>query len=191
MKITGLYQQFTSLARTSRARPDAKREEVVEALAQAYANVLLEFNQSGLWFLRLQPISSGTFSGPFQIVLLALTAEAIHAAYRRLPPRIQATLQTTSIELCIYDESEHKCYIDAFEVLANETPEGHAYDAKTTDAVTKHADPAKDAPVRSPNVAEVLPAAKPTLGLSIRKQTYSYMTGIQLQQHPQQPPIND
>ena len=120
-----------------------------------------------------------------------LTAEAVHAAYRRLPPRIQATLHTTSIGLCIYDEADHKCYIDAFDVFANETPEGHAYDGKTMDAVTKHADPAEDAPVRSPNVAEVLPAAKPTIGLSIRKRTYSYMTGTQLQQYPQQPPINE
>ena len=76
-------------------------------------------------------------------------------------------------------------------MFANETPEGHAYDVKITDAATTHADPAEDAPVSSPNVAEALPAAKPTIGLSIRKRPYSHMTGTQLQHYPQQPPIND
>ena len=175
-----------------RACPDAKREEVAEALAQAYANVLSEFNQSGLRFLRLLPISIGTYSGLFQTELQALIAEAIHAAYRSLPLTVQATLETTSIELCIYDEFEHRCYVNAFEMLATKMSERHADDAKITDAVTKHADPAKDTPARSPNVAEVPPAVtKPTLGLSIRRQTCSYRTGTQLQQHSQQPPIND
>ena len=87
--------------------------------------------------------------------------------------------------------SDHKCYIDAFEVFANETPEGHAYDVKITDAATKHADPAEDAPVSNPIAAEALPAAKSTIGLSIRKRPHSHMTGTQLQHYPQQPPIND
>ena len=120
-----------------RTRPDTKHEEVVGALAQAYANVLSQFNHSGLRRLRLLPISSGTFSGRFQTELPALTAEAIHAAYRSLPLTVQATLETTSIELCIYDEFEHRCYVNAFEMLANKMPERHADDAKTTHAVTK------------------------------------------------------
>ena len=175
-----------------RTRPDTKHEEAVGALAQAYANVLSEFNHSGLRRLRLLPISSGTFSGRFQTELPALTAEVIQAAYRSLPLTVQATLETTSIELCIYDEFEHRCYVNAFEMLATKMSERHADDAKITDAVTKQADPAKDAPARSPNVAEVPPAVtKPTLGLSIRRQTCSYRTGTQLQQHSQQPSIND
>ena len=76
-------------------------------------------------------------------------------------------------------------------MLANKTHEGHAYDAKITDAATQPADPAEDAPVSNPNAAEALPAAKPTIGLSIRKRPHSHMTGTQLQHYPQQPPIND
>ena len=76
-------------------------------------------------------------------------------------------------------------------MYANEKPEGHTYDAKIMDAATKLADPAEDTPVSSPNAAEALPAAKPTIGLSIRKRPYSHMTGTQLQHYPQQPPIND
>ena len=76
-------------------------------------------------------------------------------------------------------------------MFANKTLEVHAYDPKITDAATQPAATAEVAPVSCPSVAEALPAARPTLGLSIRKRPYSYMTGAQLQQHPQQPPIYD
>ena len=174
-----------------RQRPDATRAEVFEELTRAYTNVFTIFNHSGLWSLRLQPISGGTLSGRFQTTLPALTVDAIHTAYNRLPPSIQATLQTTSIELCIYYEADYKYYIDAFKKFANKTPEVHAYDPKITDAATQPAATAEVAPVSCPSVAEALPAARPTLGLSIRKRPYSYMTRAQLQQYPQQPPIYD
>ena len=90
---------------------------------------------------------------------------------------VQATLETTSIEMCIYDENEHRCYVNAFEKLAIGMSERRADDMKTTDAVTKHADLPKDVPALSPNDVEVPPAVtKPTLGLSIRKQTYAKVT---------------
>lgn len=92
----------------------ADEEKAVEALTQAYANSLREFAASGLGRLRLLPLSGGKFSGRFAPEMPGMTVGALGAAFVQLDERQRSSvLAATSIELCIYKESEFSAYATA------------------------------------------------------------------------------
>lgn len=89
-----------------------------QLLATSYANVLREFVTSAETKLRLLPIASGIFAGPFSTELPELTFAALDDGFRSLPEFSQSALldklaYQSSIEMCIFAEAELDAYRDA------------------------------------------------------------------------------
>lgn len=93
-------------------RYDNHPDEVVEALAIAYRNVLTQFIESKKKCLRMLPISGGIFSGEHAEQLPELTARALKQAFAEsLALNGNAKmLQSSELELCIYLEEELSRY---------------------------------------------------------------------------------
>lgn len=92
--------------------------EAVAKLALAYANVFEEFvtvgKQQGLTRMRLLPISGGIFSGDFKAQLPEMTARAVQFAYDRLSEDQQHYISKSSIDMCIFMDSEFQTFASAF-----------------------------------------------------------------------------
>ena len=78
------------------------RDEAASALAHAYANVLSVAATVAQKTLRLLPLSSGIIAGRFAEQMPALTAEALAAAWQRLPEPARRELCARRVELCVY-----------------------------------------------------------------------------------------
>ena len=89
------------------------RAHAVALLARAYENVLIEFDASGADTLRLLPISSGVFAGPFRNEMPAITMEALGNACAALRPWVERRIAGKRLELCIFMESEWQGFLDA------------------------------------------------------------------------------
>jgi len=79
--------------------------------------------------LRLVPISSGIYAGPFRgSAMTSITADALRAAFDKLEPQRQKALAPHNerrIELCIYDPKEVSEYRQAIKhVFAPPDPSG-------------------------------------------------------------------
>ena len=96
------------------------RDEAVEELTAAYCNVLKQAASQGRRLLRLVPISSGIYAGPFKAEMAEITAEALLAGFEKLEPAQQASLaphEGRSVELCLFDPSEVKQFATAIQRL--------------------------------------------------------------------------
>eukprot|EP00438_Fugacium_kawagutii_P008513 Skav231135 [mRNA] locus=scaffold992:196615:197373:+ [translate_table: standard] len=93
-------------------------EEAVQKLAIAYRNVFEEFctvgMQEGLSRMRLLPISGGIFSGEFKEKLPDMTCRAVNDAYGQLSEDKKRHIMKSSIEMCIFMESEVDLFASAF-----------------------------------------------------------------------------
>jgi len=87
--------------------------EAIKQLATAYYNVLREFVRSGKSKMRLVPVSSGIFAGPFKSRMPDITHKAWTQAMTRLDDNEKAHLEKSSIELCIFEEREVESYTKA------------------------------------------------------------------------------
>ena len=94
---------------------DDPRAHAVASLAKAYENVLVEFDACGADTLRLLPISSGVFAGPWRGEMPAITMEALNAACAALRPWVVRRIHYAGkrLELCIFMESEWQGFLDA------------------------------------------------------------------------------
>jgi hypothetical protein len=92
----------------------------LEALVHVYTNILRQFIRSRLPKLRLLPISSGIFAGPFRNTMASMAFMAISHAILRLNKSEIARLHkviknnNSAIEMCIYETSELNTYKKAF-----------------------------------------------------------------------------
>lgn len=94
------------------------RSAAVEALAQCYHNVLKLAAAQGRPLLRLVPVSSGIYAGPFKSEMAEMTAEALHTGFRMLQPSEQSELAPNAgrrIELCVFNPDETKAFKRAIE----------------------------------------------------------------------------
>lgn len=90
------------------------RQTAAAALAKAYEAVFIAFAATGLRSLRLAPISSGIFAGPFASQAPALAAAAIKIALRRLPRATRNRLQKErTIHMCIFAEGAFSRFVAA------------------------------------------------------------------------------
>eukprot|EP00927_Polykrikos_kofoidii_P008990 TRINITY_DN13741_c0_g1_i1.p1 TRINITY_DN13741_c0_g1~~TRINITY_DN13741_c0_g1_i1.p1 ORF type:complete len:1085 (+),score=183.48 TRINITY_DN13741_c0_g1_i1:59-3313(+) len=96
-----------------RGRRCAESEAVAD-LAQAYKAALVEFVASGANCLRLLPVSSGIFAGPFASKFPGMTAEALERGFALLQPAEKSAVFGASLELCIFAEAEFPEYEVAF-----------------------------------------------------------------------------
>eukprot|EP00747_Dinoflagellata_sp_TGD_P208314 gnl/TRDRNA2_/TRDRNA2_81817_c0_seq2.p3 gnl/TRDRNA2_/TRDRNA2_81817_c0~~gnl/TRDRNA2_/TRDRNA2_81817_c0_seq2.p3 ORF type:complete len:131 (+),score=26.19 gnl/TRDRNA2_/TRDRNA2_81817_c0_seq2:402-794(+) len=100
----------------------AGRDEAVGDLAKVYRNILAEFAASDLPRLRLLPVSGGIFSGKFAPQLPAMTAEAIGLGFSRLEHAAKVqVLKASSLELCIFMESDFDAFSKAFDEAVKES----------------------------------------------------------------------
>ena len=88
------------------------RTYAINTLATAYLNVLVEFDASGADTLRLLPISSGVFAGPWRGEMADITMEALQQACNSLDPSVERRVATKNLELCIFMESELQSFLD-------------------------------------------------------------------------------
>ena len=100
------------------------RDEALDELTTAYSALLHEFANSRLGGLRMLPISSGIFAGPFSADLPALSCGALRAAFDALPDRSQHIVSVARLDMCIFLESEVAAYEAAF---AGETQRSKAF----------------------------------------------------------------
>ena len=98
-------------------------EEATEALAEAYTNVLIEFDKCEEPELRLLPISGGIFAGPFRDKMPALTRDAIAMACDKLDGEVAQRLASDKrITMCIFAEAEWAEFGEHFQVDTRITP---------------------------------------------------------------------
>ena len=90
------------------------RDEALEELTEAYSAMLREFARARLGGLRMLPISGGIFAGPFAPELPTLTSSALRNAFDALPDDVQHIVSVARLDMCIFMESEHAAYVDAF-----------------------------------------------------------------------------
>lgn len=91
------------------------QDEAVQRLALTYKNALSEFAASGVSKLRMLPISSAIFAGPFDDQMPEMTAEALEKGFEELDKDIQSKiLAAESLEMCIYAEKEVETYEEIF-----------------------------------------------------------------------------
>ena len=95
--------------------PSRSREQALAELTRAYGSVLREFATARLGGLRMLPISGGIFAGPFAPELPSLTRAALRGAFDGLPARAQQIVSVARLDMCIFLESEHAAYEEAFE----------------------------------------------------------------------------
>jgi len=95
----------------------ATADEAVEFLALAYKGIFREFAKfirlwpGGRLRLRLLPLCGGKTSGKFEMSIARMTLQAICIGFLRLHSDDSQTIQKAEkIELCIYEEHEHKDY---------------------------------------------------------------------------------
>lgn len=97
---------------------DCDFNDAVDQLTIAYGNVFEEFctigMQQGLRKMRLLPISGGIFAGPFLEDLPEMTARAVQAAYEKLAEDRKHYILSSTIEMCIFMESEFEMFSNAF-----------------------------------------------------------------------------
>ena len=67
--------------------------------------------------LRLLPISGGGFAGVWKSGIAALTAEAIHYAYRRLEPWEQERVVDLDMVMCVWEERELAAFETAWRMM--------------------------------------------------------------------------
>eukprot|EP00438_Fugacium_kawagutii_P023725 Skav228052 [mRNA] locus=scaffold1188:227944:228687:+ [translate_table: standard] len=94
-------------------------DQAVEKLTIAYRNVFEEFCRVGmkhnLYQMRLLPLSGGIFSGPFKEDLHRMTAQAVQAAFSQLAEDKKHHMMNSSIDMCIFMESEFDIFASAFD----------------------------------------------------------------------------
>jgi len=96
-------------------RYNCTHEEALEELAEAYASALAEFAACPARRLRLLPISSSIFAGPFQKDMPELTATALQQGFELLGPAQQdRVLGADRLEMCIFSEGELESFEEAF-----------------------------------------------------------------------------
>ena len=91
------------------------RDEALAELSTAYGAVLREFAYSRLGGLRLLPVSGGAFAGAMAPELPQLTCRALRRAFEGLPDEMQHVVSVARLDMCIFVESEHALYVDAFD----------------------------------------------------------------------------
>jgi hypothetical protein len=107
-------------------RTDIGRDEALFELAVAYMSVLkecIELARKDTNTFRLLPISGGIFLGKFADDISQMTAEAIQMAYSMLDISDIAQLKDTSLEMCIFMESQLKEFEEAFKKATEGAPE--------------------------------------------------------------------
>eukprot|EP00438_Fugacium_kawagutii_P013646 Skav213119 [mRNA] locus=scaffold107:84580:85413:+ [translate_table: standard] len=104
---------------------DFTEDNAVDKLAVAYRNVFEEFckvsAQHGLKNMWLLPISGGIFSGRFKENLPEITVRAVQAAYEQLGKDKKQYIMGSSIEMCIFMESEFNMFASAFKPWRSES----------------------------------------------------------------------
>mmetsp|Transcript_28309 Transcript_28309/g.36613 ORF Transcript_28309/g.36613 Transcript_28309/m.36613 type:complete len:687 (-) Transcript_28309:193-2253(-) len=80
--------------------------EAVDALSNAYYNILSEFLKSGMPALRLLPVSGGIFSGIFGPLLPKITWDSITKSLMKLSLVQVLELKRRDIEFCLFMEKE-------------------------------------------------------------------------------------
>ncbi|CAE7896112.1 unnamed protein product [Symbiodinium sp. KB8] len=89
--------------------------DAVDELAKAYASTLKEFAGCELPRLRLLPISSSIFAGPFEKDMPEMTVQALQTGFGMLDPGDQdKILNADGIEMCIFAKAELDEYSRAF-----------------------------------------------------------------------------
>ena len=79
----------------------------MQQLTRAYANVLTELLESKLPRVRLLPISSAVFAGPFESFMPHMTLQALAGAFEGLPAEKQDTiLAIPQIKMCIFVDKQ-------------------------------------------------------------------------------------
>eukprot|EP00658_Telonema_sp_P-2_P025856 TRINITY_DN20420_c0_g1_i1.p1 TRINITY_DN20420_c0_g1~~TRINITY_DN20420_c0_g1_i1.p1 ORF type:complete len:430 (-),score=101.42 TRINITY_DN20420_c0_g1_i1:314-1603(-) len=100
-------------------------EWAVNALAEAYRNVLAEFSGSGEATLRLLPISGSIFAGKWRDRVPQLTADAWLSGSGQLAESARSVLCGRRLEMCIYNEEDLALFLSVFGV-------GHADETNCT-----------------------------------------------------------
>ena len=95
--------------------PSRTLEQALGELTEAYGAVLREFSTARLGGMRMLPISGGIFAGPFAPELPRLTCSALRGAFDALPDRAQQVVSVARLDMCIFLESEHALYAEAFD----------------------------------------------------------------------------
>ncbi len=72
----------------------------------AYKNVLAEFLASGVFSLRLLPVSGGIFAGPFLPKIPSPTAAALGLGLSSLGPAGRRALESRQLCMCVFNEAE-------------------------------------------------------------------------------------
>lgn len=91
------------------------RAEAVVALTSVYKNVFAAFAETSpdLQRMRLPPVSSGIFSGPFGADMPNITAEALCAGFSQLDTEQRRGLEARQLEICVFTQSKHQIWKDA------------------------------------------------------------------------------
>ena len=91
----------------------------IKQLAIGYSNVFREFFASGLPHLRILPISGSIFAGDFKYDMPTITAAAMAHGFDLGDFETQQyLLKKSSVDLCIFDEAEHRSYETALSAAA-------------------------------------------------------------------------
>ncbi|CAE7454743.1 unnamed protein product [Symbiodinium natans] len=91
----------------------ATRAAAVQQLTTAYMHILEQFLSSEARHLRLLPVSSGIFAGPFQHDLPEMTFASLDSAFRSLPVESQRRLLRLGVKLCIFDQQQFHKFLAA------------------------------------------------------------------------------
>eukprot|EP00438_Fugacium_kawagutii_P013648 Skav213121 [mRNA] locus=scaffold107:93559:94671:+ [translate_table: standard] len=122
---------------------DFTEDNAVDKLAVAYRNVFEEFckvgAEHGLKNMRLLPISGGIFSGRFKENLPEITVRAVQAAYEQLAEDKKQRMMNSSIEMCIFMESEFDMFASAFGQSRSDASEDSAAEAGMIAVSEQHA----------------------------------------------------
>eukprot|EP00415_Alexandrium_ostenfeldii_P001327 UN1327 len=96
-------------------RRDCNVEDALDELSQAYASALAEFASCPARRLRLLPISSSIFAGPFLKDMPELTAKALQQGFDMISAGEQdKVLGADRLEMCIFSEAELADFEESF-----------------------------------------------------------------------------
>ena len=90
--------------------PTFGRDKTLVTLTKTYVDILTEFIGTDCPMLRLTPLASSAFVGPWRKDLPELTVAALNAAFGELSSEIRVLLFKRKLELCIFEDADYQPY---------------------------------------------------------------------------------